>query len=384
MSFVYLVWRNLLRRKLRTALTVLSIGVAFLLFGFLGILKQALVGGVNLAGADRLVVRHKVSIIQTLPQKYGAEIERLPGVVAAVYQSWFGGIYQDPNNFFPSMPVEPEPFLAMFDEVKLEPEQKAAWMRSRTGLIAGRATANRFGWKIGDRIALKSPIWPKADETAWEFDLVGIYDNAKQGGDTARVFFRHDYFEEARQYGKGEVGWFTVRVRDPQQAPAVAKAIDEQFVNSPAETKTEGEGAFVQGFAKQIGDIGLIITAILSAVFFTILLVSGNTIAQSVRERTEEIGVLKALGFSDRLVFGIVLGESCVISAVGGFGGLLFAVVISLLPLPIRNYFPTWYLPVSDLLIGVLLVAGLGLCTGILPAWQATRLQIATALRRGN
>lgn len=384
MKFLHLVARNLLRKKIRTALTILSIGVAFLLFGFLGILKQALIGGVNLAGADRLVVRHKVSIIQLLPQKYRGEMERMPGVVSAVHQTWFGGIYQDPKNFFPNMPVEPEPFLAMFDEFKLPPEQKEAWLKTRTGMIVGRTTALRFGWKIGDRIALNSPIWPKQGGGAWEFDLVGIYDGTKKGADTSGAFFRHDYFDEGRVRGKGEVGWYTVRVRDPQQAPAVAKAIDEQFANSPAETKTEGEGAFAQAFAQQVGDIGAIVAAILAAVFFTILLISGNTIAQSVRERTEEIGVLKALGFSDRLVLGIVLGESCAIAAVGGLGGLGIAVLMTLAGNPMPGMLPVFDLPTRDLVTGLVLVAVLGVVAGIVPAWQAMRLRVATALRRGS
>lgn len=383
MRYFALVWSNLKRKKLRTLLTLLSILVAFVLFGLLCTIKEAFTAGVSMAGADRLITRHKVSLIMTLPVTYGARMAQIPGVISAIHWSWFGGIYQnEPKNFFGNFPVEPEPFLKMYPEYLLPEEQKQAWLKTRTGAIVGRTLANRFQWKIGDRIPITSPIWPNKEDTAWEFDIVGIYDGAKKNTDTSNLFFRYDYFDEGRAHGEGEVGWYVVKVSDPIHTEEVAKAIDDQFANSPYETKTEPEGAFAQGFVQQMGSIGTILIAILSAVFFTILLVAGNTMAQAVRERTEELGVLKAMGFTNELVLVLVLAESCLIAAVGGLTGLGLAWLVTVGGSPVPSMLPVFYLPPHDLIIGVGLTFGLGLVAGILPALQAMRLQIAVALRR--
>jgi putative ABC transport system permease protein len=384
MTYLSLVWSNLKRRKLRTSLTVLSICVAFALFGLLCALKQAFTAGIEMAGADRLVVRHKVSLIMLLPVTYGPRMEEVPGVDRTVHFTWFNGIYQnEPKNFFGSFPTDPGPFLEMFSEYLVPPDQRQAWLETRTGALVGRTLADRFGWKIGDRVPLTSPIWPReGGDSAWTFDIVGIYDGARKSVDTSGFFFRYDYFDEARSYGKGEVGWYMVRVHDPERAVDVAKAIDEEFANSPYETKAEPEGAFAQGFIQQIGSIGTILIAILSAVFFTILLVAGNTMAQAVRERSEELGVLKALGFSDNLVLGLVLAESCLIAAVGGLVGLGLAWLVAGYGNPVPTMLPMFSLPHRDLMIGAAIVLALGLAAGILPALQARRLQIAIALRR--
>ncbi|MEW6249287.1 MAG: ABC transporter permease, partial [Planctomycetota bacterium] len=287
MKFFALVWSNLKRRKLRTALTLLSIFVAFVLFGLLCAIKEAFTAGVTLAGADRLIVRHKVSLIMSLPVTYGPRMERLPGVASAVHFTWFNGIYQnEPKNFFASFPTTPEPFLALYTELLLPAEQKEAWLNTRNGAIVGRTLAERFNWKIGDHVPLTSPIWPREGDGAWDFEIVGIYDGAQKGTDTSGFYFRYDYFDEGRARGEGEVGWYGVRVTDPEQAAEVARAIDAEFANSPFETKSEPEGAFAQGFVQQIGNVSTMLIAILSAVFFTILLVAGNTMAQAVRERT--------------------------------------------------------------------------------------------------
>ena len=383
MKFLYLVWSNLKRKKLRTSLTLLSIFVAFVLFGLLCILKEAFTAGVTMPGADRLIVRHKVSLIMTLPVTYGQRMEQIPGVAATVHWTWFNGIYQnEPKNFFGSFPVEPEAFLNIHPEFVLPEDQKQAWLKTRTGAIVGESLANRFKWKIGDHIPLTSPIWPRKGDQAWEFEIVGIYKGAKKGTDTSGFFFRYDYFDEGRARGEGEVGWYVVRVKDPDHAAEVASRIDAEFANSPYETKAEPEGAFAQGFVQQIGNIGTILMAILSAVFFTILLVAGNTMAQSVRERTEELGVLKALGFTNERVLAMVLLESCLIAVLGGLAGLGLAWVITLGGSPVPNVLPVFYLPNRYIGIGAGLTLALGLITGILPALQAMRLQIAVALRR--
>ncbi|NUM55828.1 MAG: ABC transporter permease [Candidatus Hydrogenedentes bacterium] len=383
MKFVGLVWSNLKRKKLRTSLTLLSIFVAFFLFGLLSTIKESFTAGVALAGQDRLIVRHKVSLILSLPESYRARIARIPGVASAVNFTWFGGIYIDERNFFASMPTDPEPFLAMYPEYLLPEDQKQAWLNTRTGAIAGRALVDRFGWKIGQKIQMYSPIWMREGDGAWEFDIVGIYEGAKKGTDTSGFYFRHDYLEEGRVQGKGEVGWYGVQVTDPERAVEVASAIDAEFANSPFETKAEPEGAFIQGFAQQIGDIGTIMIAVVSAVFFTILLVAGNTMAQAVRERTVEIGVLKAIGFTNGLVLALVLVESCIIAVVGGLPGLGAAwLYTTFVGSPDPASLPVFYLPSRDVAIGVVLAVALGLVAGMFPALQAMRLRVAMALRR--
>jgi putative ABC transport system permease protein len=383
MKYIHLVWANLRRKKLRTALTLLSILVAFLLYGYLAAIRHAFNAGIDVAGADRLMVRHRVSLIQPLPESYQQRIARIPGVDAVIHASWFGGIYQDPKQFFPQFPVEPEPYLDMYPEFLLPEEQRQAWFATRTGAIAGRNTADRFGWKIGDRIPIQATVWrQQGGQQTWEFDLVGIYDGTEKGTDTTQLLFHYDYFDEARAFGQGMVGWYIVRVDDPEQAAEVARRIDDEFANSPAETRSETEKAFIQGFAKQIGDIGKIMVGILSAVFFTILLVAGNTMAQSVRERIKELAVLKSLGFSHTGVLGLVLAESCLLAIAGGALGLCLSWMMISLGDPTKGALPIFFFPTTDLIIGVVLVVLLGLVTGVMPALQAMRLRIADGLRR--
>ena len=385
MKFLHLIWSNLKRKKLRTSLTLLSIVVAFILFGFLSAIQQALVGGVALAGADRLVVREKVSIINLLPVSYEARMDRIPGVDFSTFQTWFGGIYQDPKNFFMQNPVEPEKFLKMHPEIILPPDELKAWLATRTGAIVGRRTANRFHWQIGDQVPIQSTIWTLPDGSrTWTFDIVGIYDGKDKGTDTTPLFFRYDYFDEARQvWGKGQVDWYTIRIKDPSQAAEVAKQVDAEFENSPAETKTEPEGAFIQGWAAQLGNIVLIVSSILGMVFFTILLVTGNTMAQAVRERTGELGVLKAIGFTNAQVVALVLAESCLLTVIGGVAGLGLARAITpVIAQPLAGLLPMFFLPARALTIGLGLSVALGFVTGIFPALQAMRLRVADALRR--
>lgn len=384
MKFLHLVWSNLKRKKLRTILTILSIVVAFVLYGFLSAIQEALAAGVSVAGADRLVVRHKVSIIQLLPISYEDRMARIPGVARVTHCTWFGGSYlQEPKYFFAQVPVDPESFLEIYPEFIVSAEAKKKWLETRTGAVVGRTIAERFGWKAGSRVPIEARIWTKADGSrTWEFDIVGIYDGAKKGTDTTQFLFRHDYFDEARTRGKGEVNWYVVRVQDPNRATEIAQKINDEFANSFAETQAETEGAFVQGFAKQIGDIGSIMAVILGAAFFTILLVAGNTMAQAVRERAEELGVLKALGFTDAQVLRLVLLESFFLSMLGGFVGLALAYGLISLGDPTHGALVGFYFPVKRIAMGVAFVLLLGLISGLLPAIQAMRLRIADALRR--
>jgi len=381
---VGLVASGFRRHRLRLVLTGLSIVVAFLLFSYLVAIRKAFQMGVDVAGADRMMVRHSVSIIQSLPTSYETEIERVPGVVDATPLSWFGGIYQDPKNFIAQFPVKPEEYLAMYPAFKPPEDQKAARLRTRTGAIAGRTIANKYGWKIGDRIPIQATVWkPKAGGSTWEFELVGIYDGAEKETDTTQFLFRQDFFEENKQFGQGRIGWYAIRIKDPAHAANIAKAIDEHFVNSPSATKTETEGAMAQGFANQVGNVGAIIVAILSAVFFVILIVVGNTIAQSVRERTQELGVLKAVGFTNGEVLGLVLGESLLLALIAGGIGLALGYAMVSQGDPTNGFLPIFFFPPKDLLVGVGLIVGLGLVAGLLPALQAMRLRTVDALRRG-
>jgi len=383
MKYFYLIFSSLKRKKIRTGLTILSIMVAFVLFGYLTAIRQAFDAGVEVAGADRLIVRHKVSIIQLLPQSYEAKIERIEGVDNAAHQTWFGGIYQEPKNFFAQIPMEPEELFDMFPEYVISDEHKAAWLETRSGVVVGRGLVERFGWKLGDRIPVNATIWGKKDGgRSWEFDLVGIYEGAEKGTDTSQFFFRYDFFDETRANGTGLVGWYTVRVTNPDKAAEVAAAIDAEFANSSKETKSEPEGAFIQGFVNQMGNIGFIIMSIMTAVFFTILLVAGNTMAYTVRERTNELAVLKAIGFTDRGVLGLVLGESLALTFVGGVIGLGLAWLLVSMGDPTNGSFPVFYIPNRDIVLGLGLIVTMAFVAGILPALQAQKLQIADALRR--
>ncbi len=384
MRFLPLIWKSLWRRKIRTIFTLASIFVAFVLFGLLMTIRTAFTIGVDLAGLDRLVLIHKVSMIMPLPIAYQGRIASVPGVVAATHSSWFGGVYQDPQNFFAQMAVEPEPFFAMYPEFTLPPDQMKAWLADRQGAVAGRDLADRFGWKIGDRIPIQATIFRPKSGTGdtWEFNLVGIYDGDR-GVDKTQFFFRYDYFDENRQVGNGLVGWYIVRIADAARSVELAQRFDDMFANSEYETKTTTEKGFVEGFAKQIGDIGSIMIAILAAVLFTILLVVANTMAQAVRERTSELAVLKTLGFSNGAVLALVLVESVFIAVLGGGLGLATAwAIVTGVGDPTNGMMPTWMLPARDVIVGVWLIRAVGLLAGALPASQAMRLRITDALRR--
>lgn len=384
MKFAHLIWANLMRKKLRTLLTFLSILVAFVLYGYLCAIREAFSAGVSVAGTDRIVVMHKMSLVMLLPVSYQAQIERIPGVDTVVCSTWFGGMYQgESKNFFPQIVVEPNAYLKVYPEYILPEKEKQAWLATRTGAIVGRKTAKRFGFKVGDRVPIQATIWnKKGGDRNWEFDIVGIFDGKEKGTDTTGLFFRYDYFDEARTMAQGQVGWYVVHVSDPDKSEAVAEQIDKLFANSPAEVKADTEKAFVQGWAKQIGDIGKIMIAILSAVFFTILLVAGNTMAQAVRERREELGVLKAIGFTNGSVLAFVLFESCLLAGLAGVAGLGLASALIAQGDPTNGALAVFYFPVHDLLLGFVFVLLLGIAAGILPAIQAMRLNVADALRR--
>ena len=386
MKFLPLILRNLLRRKVRTIFTVLSIMIAFLLFGVLMAIRAAFSMGVDIAGADRLMVVHRVSIIQPLPVSYGAKIRATPGVTDLTHANWFGGYYQEPSNFLANFAVDPESWLRMYPEFELPDEQKKAWLANRTGAVVGIDTATRFGWKVGDRVPLISPIYRKPDGSPWDFTIEGIYDASKKGVDKTQFFFHWNYMNETLRAANAGfrdiIGWYVFKVEDPATADQLAQRVDAMFENSSAETKTATEKAFTAEWAKQVGDIGSIMVAIAAVVMGFILFVAGNAMAQSIRERINELGVLKTLGFQDGKILTIVLLESCAIAVIGGGIGLALAWAIIAQGDPTGGMLPIFHFPPRDLLFGIALVALLGIGTGLIPALQASRLKIVDALRR--
>ncbi len=382
LKFLPLLFANLRRRTPRTIFTLLSIAVAFLLYGLLAAVKNGFEANGNLAGVDRLVTMDKVSIVQPLPINYLPRIASVPGVRMVTHSTWFGGHYQNERGIIVTYPVPPESYLAMYPEILLPPAQKERWLHDRVGAIVGRALANSYGWKIGDRLPLRSDIYPRADGTYnWQFNIDGIYDNKDPSGDLSSIFFNYDYLDESRSFGKGTVGWYIVRIADSAQAASVAAAIDALFTNSSAETKTASEKAFVQGFAKQTGDIGAIVIAIGIAVFFTMLLVSANTMAQAVRERTSEVAVLKTLGYSDPTVLALVIGESLLLTVLGGVIGIAGAMfAVGGIGSTLSEYLSAFLITPHALVMGVVLIIALGVAAGLLPAVRAARLRIVDGL----
>jgi len=384
MKYLPLLWKNVWRRPFRTTITLLVIVVSFVLFGGLMTVRAAFSLGVELLGQDRLIVLHKVSIIQPLPVAYQSRIATTDGVELVTHNTWFGGVYQDPTNFFAQIAVEPELFMTIYPEYVLAPEQMQAWLNDRQGAVAGRDLANRFGWKVGDRIPIRGTIWRPRSGTGdtWEFNLVGIYD-ADPGVDKTQFFFRYDYLDENRQFGEGYVGWYVVKVADPSKSVELAAKLDDMFANSSAETETTTEKGFVEAFAKQIGDIGSILIAILVIVLFGMLMVVTVVMTYSVRERTSELAVLKTLGFSNLGVLTLVLVESVSIVVLGGSVGLGLAWAIVQNGDPTGGMLPAWLLPERDFLLGIVLMILLGVVAGALPAVSAMQLRITDALRRG-
>jgi putative ABC transport system permease protein len=381
--YLPLLAASLRRRRLRVFFTLASIVIAFLLFGLAESLRYSLQSGVDVAGADRLLTMHKVSFTQLLPASYENRIEAIDGVVEVSPQTWFGAWYRDERNQIPAFPVDPEAMLRMYPEFVIPEEQRLAWVADRTGILIGRGLADLTGWKVGDAVPLRSAIWRKEDGSdAWDVTVRAIYDQP-QGGDTRQIFLHQDYFDEAKGQAKGLVGWYVVKVTDADRAQSIGREIDLQFANSPYETKTSSERAMAQSFVNQVGNIGAILRAIVFAVFFTMLLVTANTMAQSVRERTNEIGVLKTLGWTNAGVLGLVLAESVLITLLGGAAGLAGAWWLSVQFEPVfRQYLPGFRLPADAVAVGVAIMLGLGLVAGAVPALQAMRLRIVEALRR--
>ena len=381
MKFRRLILANLLRKKIRLALTVGSFAVALFLFAFLAVVRDAFSRGADIASADRLFVINRTSIINPLPLAYRDKILRIRGVKMATHDNWFGGIYQDEKNFFPQFVIDPENQRQVYPELMVSDEEWSNFLKDRQGAIVGVRTAQRFGWKIGDRVPLKTTIYGSGN---WEFNIDGIYHGKRAQDDETQFWFQWDYFQEHVPAAlKGQVGWYVVRVNSPDDAVRVSKSIDAEFANSPFETKAETESAFAASWVKQFGNIRFLILSIGTVVFFTLLLVTGNTMAISVRERTAELAVFKAIGFSNRRILFFVLAESLLIAVVGGLAGLLLAIMaIPILGNALNGMLPQLVLAPSVIALGFATALAVGLASGLLPGLGAMRLQIVSALRR--
>ena len=382
MKYLHLIWAALFRSKTRTLLTLMSVIAAFLLFGMLDAVRVAFNSGGQVAGANRMITMSRLSITQMLPYSLTEQIRATPGVKQAAYAAWFGGIYRDPKNFFANFSVSPD-YLDLYPEFKLPAAQKQAWLADRRGAIVGESLAKRHGWKVGDTIPLQATIFPTKGSNDWPFTLRGIYviEDPKMKGQENVLFFHWKYFDEANDYVKGRVGWFVVQPDNASAADRMALAIDKLSANSDHETKTQTEQAFNQSFAKQFADIGLIVTAIMGAVFFTLLLLTGNTMAQAVRERIPELAVLKTIGFSNRSVLWLVLGESILLVVLGGMIGLgLAALLVPIVTAATGGMIPLPGILAQTWLIGLLLMVAIGVIVGLLPAVRAMKLNIVDAL----
>jgi putative ABC transport system permease protein len=377
--FAPLLLANLLRRKIRTALTLGSFAVALFLFGLLAAIQEAFNAGIDLAGADRLFVMHRASFIQPLPFAHREKILRVPGIRDVTSASWFGGVYQDPKNFFAQFAIEADAWKRVYPEFVVSESEWRDFLADRAGCIVGAATAARFKWKVGDRVPLQGTIFPGL----WEFNVRGIYRGARPQDDTSQFWLHKEYLDEkGPDFWKGLVGWYIVRVSNPEDGLRIARAIDDAFANSTWETRTQTERTLAASFVKQMGNIEFLILAVGGVVFFTLLLVTGNTMAIAVRERTAELAVLKAVGFSDLFALAIVLAESLLVAGVGGGLGLGLAKALTARGDPTGGLLPSFYMPPSAVALGIAVALSVGLAAGLIPAILAMRLRVVDALRR--
>jgi putative ABC transport system permease protein len=379
MKYFPLLWAGLWRRKTRTILTLLSVVVAFLLFGVLQGVNTWLSNAVADTRVNRLYTVSKISYVEPLPLAYLTQIESVPGVEVVAHQSWFGGSYQDSKNTVISYPTDVRRFFQAYPELKIPPEQLQAMERTRNGAVIGAQLARQYGWKVGDRVPLLTSIWTKKDGTSsYEFEIVGIYTAPQLISLEQNFLMNWEYFDESRAFGHGQVGWYIFRIRDSSQSTAIAKQVDALFENSMHETKTQNEQEFLQAQLKQLGNISFMVNAIVGAVMFTLLFLTGNTMMQSVRERIPELAVLKTLGFTDGVVTALVLAESALLCLIAALVGLGLAAAI----FPVAGSFigATLLMPMGAVVAGIVAALLLALVSGGPPAWRASRLAVVDAL----
>jgi putative ABC transport system permease protein len=382
-----LVRKNLFRRKLRAALMIVSILIAFMIFGVLAGFYRAFTAGEDRAAADRLITVNKINFTQPMPIAYFNRVRAVDGVRQVTHANWFGGYYQDPKNFLMTLAIEPATYFDVYrSELDVPPEQLQAFISDRSSAVIGESMARKWGWKVGDRVPVASNIFTQRSNGShtWDFTIAGIVKGKAEQVSTDFLLFQYAYFDETRTFGKDTIGWLILQTNSPENNDRVAKTIDAMFANSTAETSTDTEKAFGKAFAAQFGNIALIVFLVVGAAFVTILMIVGNTMALSIRERTREIGVLKTLGFSGPRILRMVLGESVLLALLGGLPGLAIAALITIaLRVSLANIAPAFAVSPVIALEGIALMIALGLFTGVIPALNAMRLKIATALGRG-
>jgi putative ABC transport system permease protein len=385
MNDLVLIGKNLFRKKLRAGLMLVSILIAFLIFGVLAGFERAFNAGEDVAAADRLVVVNKINFTQPLPFAYFNRVRGIEGVREATHLNWFGGYYQDPKNFMVVMAVDPETYMQVYDDqIDVAADARAAFVRERTGALVGETMLKKWGWKVGDRVPIMSNIFTqKNGSRTWDFTIVGAIKSRKPNVDANFMVFHYQYFNETQNLGKDMIGWMALNTTAPSANERVAKAIDQMFANSLYETSTDTEKAFNKAFAAQLGNIALIVALVVGAAFATILMIVGNTMVMAVRERTREIGVLKTLGFPNGRILRLVLGESVLLALLGGLPGIaLAALFAAAMETSVGNFIPGFAVTPGIAITAVALMLGLGFATGLIPALSAMRLKIATALGR--
>lgn len=385
MKYLHLVWAALLRHKTRTLFSILAVITAFLLFGLLDSVRVAFASsGQSVPGASRLITISKQGLLGTLPLSLLGRIAAIPGVSAVTYENWFGGYYQEPKNQLATQAIAGN-YFDVYPEYGLPAAELRAFRATRTGAVAGAALADSFHWKIGDKIPVRASIFPQKDgSNTWIFDLVGIYHvrDPSEKGKEGQLFFNWDYFDQATMFGGGTANLYIERAARLQQVFGIGSAIDALSANSDHETKTQSEDTFTASLASRLADIGLIVGSIMGAVLFTLILLTGNTMAQGVRERIPELAILKTVGFSDRRVLALVLAESVLLVAIGGIVGLaLSTVAASVLRAKLGAQIPVLPIGGATWLRGILLMIAIGLIVGVLPALRGMRLRIVDALR---
>jgi putative ABC transport system permease protein len=376
--FLPLIWRNALRSRRRTILTILSIVVSLFLFCTLRTVTTSLNASLKMTATTRLIVRRSTSLTFFMPLSYRDRLAQVPGVEAVSWSVWFGGVYIDERNFFAQFAVDPRGYIPIYSEYDIDPPDAAeTFARERTACIVGEKIARKYNFKVGDRITLKGTIFPGN----WDFTLRGIAHSHSPDLDTSFMLLNWDYLNQ-RIGNPGLVGVYVVRISDPTRAAEIAQAIDATFANSAAETKTETEKAFQLGFITMLGNIQGVLVAVGTAIVIAIILVAMNTMMMAARERTREIAVLKALGFTDRAVLGLVMAESLLISLAGGILGTgLARIVFSMTDFTAGGFFPNFMVTWGTILRALSIAAFLGLVSGTIPAWNASRLKIVDALR---
>lgn len=377
MKFLRLVVANLRRHTLRTILTIASVALALFLFASLRSVTTTLAATAQFGGARRLVTLNATGLVFPLPLAYGNRIKALPGVTGLSWANWFGGKYGDGKRFFANFAVDAESYLQIYPEIIIPPAQKQAFLQDRTGAIIGKRLLGVFGWKLGQNVTLQGTIFPGD----WTFTIDGIYTPTDPAIGDDVLIFHHDYFDE-RIGRAGIAGWYIVQIDDPAHAPAIAKAIDDVFRNSNAPTKTGTEREFQASFATMWGNVSFLMSTIGLAVVFAILLVTANAMMMSARERTGEIAVLKTVGFSDRLLFTLIMVEAggmALTGAVIGLGGakLLYPAI----KFNGMGFLPGFNVTTGTLVVGAVIAVGLMLASGLIPALRAARLPVVQALR---